>query len=124
MSTTGYFSNYLGNLVLTKYLTTLGAYLALHTSDPTVLGNLSTEVVGGSYVRQHVTLWTSPSSKTTANNELVVFDNLPACTVTYMSLWTAVTAGNMLWALQLGSPIVVVSSARIPIPVNDFALTV
>lgn len=124
MSTTGYFSNYLGNAVLARYLTGPGAYLALHTSDPTVLGNLATEVVGGSYVRQHVTLWASPASKTTANSELVVFDNMPACTVTYMSLWDAITAGNMLWAFQLGTPLAVVSSARVPIPVNDLAFTV
>lgn len=115
-------SNYLGNAILQLYFTGATTYIGLHTSDPGVLGSSLTEVVGGDYIRKAAT-WSTPGSKTIGETTHLDFDNMPACTVTHFSVWTAISGGNMLVSVELSAPVVVADSARFTVPPNDMALT-
>lgn len=69
-------------------------YLALFTSATDDTGG-GTEVTGGSYARQAVTL-SAASGGATSNSTAETFPSMPACTVTHWALFDAATSGNML----------------------------
>lgn len=94
------FSDYLENRVLNHVFggTTLtqpaAVYVALHTADPEEDGS-GAEVSGGSYTRQ-AAAFAAASGGAKATNANLVFSNMPAATVTHVSIWDAQTGGNML----------------------------
>lgn len=117
-------TNYLGNLVLKRYLVDTPCWLALFTADPTVLSSLVNEVAGGDYIRQRY-YGTAPGSKTSGNTLQLVFDNMPACTVTHLALASAQFAGSLLVISPRLAPVIVVgASTRLVVPPGDFAVTV
>ena len=71
----------------------LGLRWALHTGDPGAANTAANEVTGGSpaYARKAVA-WNAASSGTATQNGDVVLD-VPACTVSWVSLWN--TAGTV-----------------------------
>lgn len=75
-------------------------YLALHDADPTVLGDESTEIIGGSYARKIIRFYDA-DLRTTLNSNAVVFPNLPACTIRYLALWNHATAGFMMISVNI-----------------------
>jgi hypothetical protein len=92
-------TTYLGNKYLNIYKNTAftgiaTVYLALYTVAPTVAGG-GTEVSGGSYARQSVTLGT-PASQSVTNSADITYTAMPACTVVAVGLFDASTAGNLL----------------------------
>mgnify|MGYP001765001706 CR=1 FL=1 len=69
-------------------------YTSLHTADP---GNTGTaECTGGSYARLSTT-FSAASGGATANTADLNFTGMPACTVTHVGLWSAVSAGTFWW---------------------------
>ena len=69
-------------------------YVALYTSDPTI-SDTGTEVTGGSYARQAVTVDSdSDADGSVKNTNALTFTNMPACTVTHFVIKDAVTAGT------------------------------
>lgn len=116
-------SNYAGNTALAVLLNRPGLYLACHTSDPTVLGLLSTEVAGGGYIRQSIG-FSAPGSKTCASTNAQTFPGMPAVTATYLAVWTAISAGNMIFSLLLSTPLVVLASGQVLCAAGDIAITV
>lgn len=68
------------------------AYASLHTADPGAGG--SNEVTGGTpaYARKAIT-WNAAATHAKAQNGSCVFD-VPACTVAYVGLWSALTNGT------------------------------
>ena len=69
-------------------------YVALYTSDPTI-NDTGTEVTGGSYARQAVTVDSdSDADGSVKNTNALTFTNMPACTVTHFAIKDAVSAGN------------------------------
>ena len=115
-------SNYLGNAVLSGYLSGSGAWVALHTADPTAAGNDGTEVSGDGYTRQFASFGT-PSNKTVTTTTGIVFSGMPPVTVTFWSLWTAQFGGSMLFWAPMATPLVVTSSAQVPFAAGDIAVT-
>lgn len=93
---TDYLENALVDHVLrnTAYTSPTTVYLALFTDATSDAGG-GTEVTGGSYARQAVTM-TAPSNGATENSGTVSFTNMPAATVTHCAIFDASTAGNML----------------------------
>lgn len=87
--------NYFGNAALQDYFRSRNTWLALHFNDPGVTGDLSTEVNGGSYVRQPAQ-WTVPSAKTIATSNTIIFHDLPAFTLKYIAVWDAVSNGHLM----------------------------
>jgi hypothetical protein len=116
------FTTYFGNQVIEQQLRATSRYLALFTADPGVLGSLADEVAGGDYERQLLPL-TAAGSKTTGNSGVIIFDNLPACTVTYMAIADLQFAGHLLLITQTASPLVIPNSARLTLAAGEVAVT-
>jgi len=81
-------------------LGTSAAYASLHTADPSTTG--TNEVTGGSpaYARKSVS-WNAASSGTTKTTSADITFDVPACTVAYVGLFTALTAGTFLGAFDV-----------------------
>ena len=73
---------------------TLGAYISLHTSDPSTTGQ--NEAAGGtpSYARKQTT-WTAGASDGIINGSEVSID-VPAGSYTHAGIWSAATGGNFI----------------------------
>lgn len=93
-------STYLANKILDHvngvdaYTMPTQLWLAVAEEDFTAAGT-GTELTGGSYGR---VAWTADaaSAGATANTDLLVITDMPACDLTHLSLWDDETAGNML----------------------------
>lgn len=101
------YSTYLQNAIInatlrnTSYTSPAAVYVALSTTTITAGGSI-TEVSGGSYARQAVTL-ASPSSGATSNNANVVFPTATGSwgTITDIGVYDAATGGNLLYFTPL-----------------------
>jgi hypothetical protein len=96
-------ANYLENALInatlrnTSYTSPTTVYLALYTSDPTD-ADTGTEVSGGSYARQAITMG-APSNGVSTNSADIEF---PQCTVAwgtvaFIGIRDALTTGNLLY---------------------------
>jgi hypothetical protein len=100
-------STYLQNAVVnvslrnTAYTAPTTVYVGLFTTTLNAAGT-GTEVSGGSYARTSVS-FSAPSSGATSNSANVVFPTATASwgTVTYMGVYDALTAGNLLYFAPL-----------------------
>lgn len=103
------FSDYLENKILnhvlrnTSYTPPTTVYVGLFTTDPTDAGS-GTEVTGGSYARQAVSVTTSTAGIVTSSAD-VTFPQATASwgTVTHIGLMDALTVGNLLMHTPLTS---------------------
>jgi hypothetical protein len=104
-------TNYGENLLTTWMFTTTAAtrptawYVALHTADPTEVGNVGEVTVGtdANYARKAVT-FANPSngqSLSAAQVAWTVAAGSAGYTVTHASIWDALTGGNCLMKGQL-----------------------
>ena len=92
---TNYEENRLMGLSVDNSSTTY--YVALHTADPTDVGNVG-EVTATGYARQGDTFTVTGADGT--NDSLITFPNQTSggdLTITHMSIWDAVSAGNCKW---------------------------
>lgn len=100
-------SNYLENALIngtlrgTTYTAPTTTYLALYTSDPTD-ADTGTEVTGGSYARQTITMGV-PSNGVSTNSAAIEY---PQCTadwgtVSHVGIRDALTSGNLLYHTPL-----------------------
>ena len=96
------FSDYLENKVLdhvlrnTSYTSPTTVYVGLYTSNPTDT-NSGTEVTGGSYARQALSVTTASAGIVTSSADVT----FPQCTVLwgsvgFIGILDAVTSGNLL----------------------------
>ena len=96
-------SNYLENALIngtlrgTTYTAPTTVYLALYTTDPTD-ADTGTEVSGGSYARQSITMG-APSNGVSTNSAAIEFPQATASwgTVAYIGIRDASSAGNLLY---------------------------
>ena len=96
------FSDYLENKVLdhvlrnTSYTSPTTAYVGLFTSDPTDAGS-GTEVSGGSYARQALSVTTASGGIVTSSAD-VTFPQATASwgTISHIGILDALTSGNLL----------------------------
>lgn len=79
-------------------------YVSLHTGDPGTTG--ASEVSGSSYARQAGSFGNA-SSGAVSTDAQVNFVDMPACTVTHVGIWDAISGGNFLWGGALSSSVVV-----------------
>jgi hypothetical protein len=100
-------SNYLENALInvtlrnTAFTAVATPYIALYTTDPTD-ADTGTEVSGGSYARQSVTMG-APSNGVSTNSADVTFPTATGSwgTVAYIGIRDASTAGNLLYHTAL-----------------------
>ena len=96
-------SNYLENALIngtlrgTTYTAPSTVYLALYTTDPTD-ADTGTEVSGGSYARQSITMG-APSNGVSTNSAAIEYPQATASwgTVAYVGIRDDVTGGNLLY---------------------------
>ena len=96
------FSNYLENKILDHVLKNISytspttAYVGLFTSDPTDAGT-GTEVSGGSYARQVLSVTTASAGIVTSSGD-VTFPQATANwgTISHIGILDALTSGNLL----------------------------
>lgn len=100
-------SNYLENALIngtlrgTTYTAPTTTYLALYTSDPTD-ADTGTEVTGGSYARQAITMG-APSNGASTNSAAIEFPQATADwgIIAYVGIRDALTSGNLLYHTPL-----------------------
>lgn len=122
------FSNYLENKILlhvlsnTAYTSPTVVYLGLHTADPTDAGS-GAEVSGGSYARQSFasTIVANAASNTSA----IEFPTATGTwgTVGWVSVWDAVTSGNLLFHGALTASKAISSGDVFRVPAGDLDIT-
>ena len=93
----------------------VGVEVALYTTAPTQSGG-GTEVVGGSYARQPVTM-SAAASSASSNTNTVTFTNMPACTVVAVALHNADT-DEMVWVND-GVSITCAAGSNKQFPIGD-----
>lgn len=106
-------SNYFANLLLQQHLVKAGSWLALHVADPTDLGLVGTELVGGDYLRQRL-LFHPSGAKAVGSSNSQRFTGLPACRLTHLAAWDRQAGGNYLFKIELAEPI--------PVSLNGYFL--
>lgn len=98
-------------------------YLALHSGDPGETGSAN-ELTAGGYARK---VWTpvAVSGGTTSNDAAIVF---AAATenwseITYVSVWDAVTAGNMLDYHTIAVPRTILNTGVLTFATGELDIT-
>jgi hypothetical protein len=79
-----------------KIVTGTTYYLGLHTGNPGITG--ASEVSGGSYARQSIVFGTAAAAGLKASTTAQSFTGMPACTVTYLCLWTTLSGATPVWS--------------------------
>lgn len=122
-------SNYLedalinGTLRGTTYTAPTTTFLALYTSDPTD-ADTGTEVSGGSYARQSITMG-APSNGASTNSAAIEY---PQCTadwgtVAFVGIRDAVTGGNLLYHTALDTSKVIANGDIFKITAGNLSVT-
>jgi hypothetical protein len=122
-------SNYLedalinGTLRGTTYTAPTTTFLALYTSDPTD-ADTGTEVSGGSYARQAITMG-APSNGASTNSAAIEY---PQCTadwgtVSFVGIRDAVTGGNLLYHTALDTSKVIANGDIFKITAGNLSVT-
>jgi len=122
-------SNFLENALVnatlraTTYTSPATVYISLWTSDPTD-ANTGTEVTGGSYARQSVTMG-APSNGVSTNSADVVFPTATAGwgTVGWVGINDASTSGNLLYHTALAASKTVSSGDIFKIVAGNLSVT-
>jgi hypothetical protein len=115
-------SNYWGDLLL-QQLHLSGGYLALHETDPTVTGDITTELAGST--RQLVT-FNAPSGRAIVSNNNQIFSLLPEAVIPFLAIWDALASGHMLCSISLAalgySPISILADGQFLAAAGDVAV--
>ena len=122
-------SNYLENALIngtlrgTTYTAPTTTFLALYTSDPTD-ADTGTEVSGGSYARQSITMG-APSNGASTNSVAIEY---PQCTadwgtVAFVGIRDAVTGGNLLYHTALDTSKVIANGDIFKITAGNLSVT-
>lgn len=120
-------SQYWGNKVLNFLLNDStgnepppGQFVALHSSDPGVVGNPATEIAGGSYERLQC-YFTTGNGKDSTNRTVLKWTNMPYVVVLYVAVWSHKNAGNMIVYAKLPEPLTI--SIGQSFTINKYDLT-
>lgn len=114
-------SNWAANAALDVVLPK-NAFLGLHQSDPTPAANTGSEVGGGGYERQPIK-FADAGNRVKVSISAQTFPGMPACTVKYLAVWTAVGGGHMTFAKELDDPIEVEESGQFLVAAGDIAMS-
>ena len=121
----GAFSTYLQNALLngtlnnSAYTPPTTVYAGLHATNPTASTStaLANEISGNAYARQAIS-WASVSGGSISTNALIVWGGATPAgwgTVAYISIWDALTTGNLLYYGALNSSITVNATEEVRI---------
>jgi hypothetical protein len=122
-------SNFLENALInatlrnTSYTSPTTTYLALYTSDPTD-ADVGTEVSGGSYTRQPITMG-APSNGASTNSASIEFSQATADwgIVAYVGIRDALTSGNLLYHTALDTSKTIANGDIFKITAGNLSVT-
>jgi hypothetical protein len=110
----------------TAYTHPSDVFVSLHTADPVDAGT-GTEVSAGSYTYARQTCAFNAAGTNAAgvteNTAIETWTNLPACTVTHIGIWDAVSSGNLLYHTAVDSSKTVANGDTISIAVGAITVT-
>lgn len=119
----------LGDAHISAFPNTL--YFALSTTTPTSTGTNVTEPTGNGYARVSVAnttaKWGTASNKQKANVDAITFPAATGAgwgTITYVVVYDASTAGNVVAWAAVTSPFSVFNGQQVSFAVGDFKFTV
>ena len=123
------FSNYLENKLLdhvlrnTSYTSPTTVYVGLYTSNPDE-GNTGTEVSGGSYARQALSVTTASDGVVTSSAD-VTFPQATGSwgTISHIGLLDALTSGNLLMYTALTTSKAIDTGDIFKITTNNLTVT-
>jgi hypothetical protein len=98
-------------------------FVALHTADPTDVGNVG-EVTGGSYARRAATFQDDSGNGWAENVALIRWDDLPAATISHISIKDALSGGNTLYQGAMNTSRTVGAGGSYEIKAQELTLTV
>ena len=101
---------------------TTSCFLALFTARPNQDGTGGTEVAGGSYARQAVTLGAPDASGRSDNTVAIDFTDMPGTTVVAAGLYTLVTGGDLLQHAPVSVPRTVPAGDTYTVPAGDIVV--
>lgn len=101
LATTTLANNWLNMLRAVAFTAPVATYAKLHTADPGVAGATSPSAVT---TRVVFTMAAAASGVLAMNGTAPVFTMTGAETISHVSVWDAVTAGNFLWSYALTTP--------------------
>lgn len=97
-------------------------WLALHYEDPRTAGAYASEVFGGSYARLAYEM-TQPTDLGMFLSNDLLFNGLPAVTITHVAGWDDQNNGNYLWSAPLPQPRKVFSGKSLSLPAGTIGLS-
>lgn len=111
-----------GNEMLNHALQT-ATRVSLHVSDPGPDGQVTTEVVGGSYARLEAS-WGYAASRTAALSTNLSFMDMPQCIVTHAAVWSKINGiEKMVACAAFDTPRAVGEGEVLNIMANNFAIS-
>ena len=110
-------------LGIESYTLPASLFVALHTADPTEVGNVG-EVTGGSYARRAATFQDDSGNGWAENVALIRWDDLPATTITHVSIKDASSGGNTLYQGAMNTSRTVGAGGSYEIKAQELTLTV
>lgn len=81
-------------------------YLSLHLDSPILAGAYASEISGSGYARRKLE-FAQPSSRSVVNVNDVRFSGLPQTRVTWVGGWNAAINGDILWYVELATPVII-----------------
>lgn len=103
------------------YTKPTNTYVGLLVHDPTLDGNLTSELSGGSYARQQAS-WNAADDGIISIDTEIEFTNLPSNRIKYWAIFDASTNGNMLEYFPFEIPIIVPASGTFTIDAEKLML--
>lgn len=94
-------------------------HVQLHTANP---GDDGT-VAPASGIGRSSGTFGNFASKSNSNTTDIVFNSVPAQTITHVSLWDASSGGNCLFYHQISAPFVVTDGQTLTFAIGDFINT-
>ena len=100
--------------ILRQEFTDAAVWLSLHAGDP--------EEGAGEITGRQRAIFGEPEGRTVSLAERLVWDPMPAVTVTHWSAWTAPNGGELKWTGRLDEPVSLRAGEGFRMPPDKFAL--
>lgn len=120
LATTTLANNWLNMLRAVAFTAPVATYAKLHTGDPGVAAATNPSLVT---TRVVFTMSAAASGVLALSGTAPVFTMTGAETISYVSVWDAVTAGNFLWSYALTTPKTVANTDTITFTSVGVSLT-
>lgn len=98
-------------------------WIGLHYEDPEMSGAYVSEVIGGGYSRA-LAEFTEPAGRAIWNSSEIAFHGLPPTIITHVGGWNAQSRGDLLFSIQLDTPIQVLQGGAVAWAAEQLAISI